>query len=123
MGDKSNWQNVFGRPILIDEADGPCEICAEWAAGKHVLDENGKFLGYRCDECKQLIKPFNPVVDPRGSHSVNHHHFHVVGVGTAGSPGRRGIVQELCLPCYVKHRQKIYPFETAEEIERKARNH
>ncbi len=113
-----------GRPLLIDtDQDGPCEICAGWNAVKYINDPtSGTLLAYRCDECGAAIEQFNPMLRMRGCDGVRPHHYHLQGIGPSGIRGRSGVVQELCLECYVVHRQKIYPHESAELIRQKCRN-
>jgi hypothetical protein len=105
---------------LIDENDGPCEICAAWAKAKYIQDENGRTIGYTCDECGNMI-PNIGLMRGRGFSGNRPHHFHLAYVGAnagGGAIGRHVILQELCPSCYRKHRQEVYPTETAAELER-----
>jgi hypothetical protein len=101
------------RPVLIDQADGPCEICAEWAKRKYVqVAANGKIrYDYRCDGCDGIIPNVGPPANGRGIQACVPHHFHLRGVGPSGVPGREGVFQELCLDCAIKMRLKVYPPE------------
>ncbi len=110
------------RPLLIDEGqDGPCELCAKWAAAKYVQDadpETGRpRTRYRCDECGAII-PVMGLMWGRGFKSCAPHHWHLRPVGPGGAPGRQGVDQELCLECYRANRRAVYPEETPEKLER-----
>lgn len=107
-------------PIVDEAADGPCEVCAGWAAQKYAQDSEGKLLGYRCDECGEII-PDLGVMRGRGFAGVVPHHYHLSGIGPSGVPGKRVILQELCPDCYRRHRQLVYPNESPKELERHLR--
>lgn len=82
---------MITRPVLIDEADGACEICAEWS-GKPGC----------CKACGEALP------EGRGIESCVPHHFHLTVIN-GSCPGRRGIPQELCKECAIALRLKVYP--------------
>jgi hypothetical protein len=83
------------RPILIDDRDGPCEICAKHKDGI-------------CDKCKKKIPEYENMAG-NGYQSVTPTHFHITSL--EGITGRRSKHAELCVTCYQKHRAEIYPNE------------
>lgn len=88
------------RPILIDPADGPCDICAGWdakraAAGRPV-----------CQRCGSGIPAFQNM-GGNGFQSVRPHHWHLEQVGDTA--GRRAKYQELCHECYLADHKAAYP--------------
>jgi hypothetical protein len=88
------------RPILIDEQDGPCPYCRDWAKKK-----DGRI--HHCDECGKEI-PLYPGNFGNGIEAVMPHHYHLRPIH-GGPAGRVGVRQELCLECYVAHREKYFP--------------
>lgn len=93
------------RPVLIDEADGPCPFCEEWANEKFAVGDGKQRC---CDQCRQPI-PNYPGCNGAGVIAVLPHHFHLRGIGPASLPGRVAIFQELCKECAIAMRIKIYP--------------
>lgn len=92
------------RPVLIDERDGPCPYCLDWARAK--FGSNGS-RAHHCDECGAAI-PNYAGMSGNGFESVVPHHYHLRTIH-GGPYGRVGICQELCLECYVLHREKCFP--------------
>lgn len=95
------------RPILIDQNDGPCDICETWSKNKLSPPDSSGKSHRKCDECAKII----PIMDGmwgNGIQSTMPHHFHLKAVN-GWAPGREGIFQELCLECYIAHRQKYWP--------------
>jgi len=88
------------RPILIDPADGPCEICAGWEAGR------AKAGRPTCQRCGGAVLPFQNM-GGNGFQSVKPHHWHLELVGDTS--GRRGKYQELCHDCYQADHKAAYP--------------
>lgn len=84
------------RPVLIDPADGPCEICAAWAARPKGT----------CTTCGAAILPFQNM-GGNGFQSVFPDHYHLEQVGDVA--GRRGKYAELCHECYRKNYAETYP--------------
>jgi hypothetical protein len=95
------------RPILIDPADGACEICLDWMQKKTSIGPDGK-LQYHCDCCGGVIA-YEAIMGGRGIDSVVPHHYHLRGIGPGSYPGREGIHQELCKDCAIALRLKVYP--------------
>lgn len=93
------------RPVLVDEADGPCEICADWAARKRTE------AGRHCDACGVAI-PVLLNMFGNGYDSVRPHHFHLRGIGPSGTPGRAAVHRELCTDCYRLDFAAAYPGAT-----------
>ncbi len=86
------------RPQIIDESDGPCEICAAWLARRES--------GYTCDECGGPL-------EGTGIEGVAAHHYHLRLIN-GSVPGRVAVHQVLCPECNVKHRLIVYPPKRAE---------
>ena len=84
---------VTRRPILIDESDGRCEICAAHEPGL-------------CDLCKEAI-PVYENMGGSGYCSPKPSHYHLVMV--EGTPGRSARLEELCLDCYRQRHAEAYP--------------
>ena len=82
-----------GRPILIDENDGLCEICAAHRS-------------FHCDRCGKVVDPRDVNMGKAGYQSVRPSHFHLVQIN--GIPGRRGIFEELCYGCHRADRFAVY---------------
>lgn len=93
------------RPILIDEQDGPCPYCQEWARKKYGADGRTR----HCDGCGKQI-PVYPCHGGNGLEAVQPHHYHLRPI-QGGPAGRVAVRQELCLECYVAHREKYFPPE------------
>lgn len=74
------------RPVLVDEADGKCEIC-----DAHEMT--------KCDACGKKI-PVYLNMGGSGYQSPKPSHYHIGVVG--GVQGRRCKWSELCLECYKK---------------------
>lgn len=83
------------RPVLIDERDGPCELCAS---------RKRQF----CAECGIAI-PVYENMGGNGFQSVMPDHFHLRPI--EGLSGREAKFKELCLACYQAHRKQVYPNE------------
>lgn len=90
------------RPILVDEADGACVYCTEWAARKY-----GPGGARCCDQCGDEI-PVYGNMQGNGFEGPHPHHYHLRPIH-GGPTGRQGILMELCLECYIEHRQKYWP--------------
>lgn len=98
------------RPILIDEKDGECEICAGWNSLPRET-RNGRL--YRtCYECKKQIGNYQNM-NGAGFRSPSPHHWHIELIVTThgGEPftGKRPYYSELCLECYWKAWGETYP--------------
>lgn len=97
----------LGRPALIDEnADGPCEICAKWAARRGQRDDKNQVIVW-CEGCGDRITGMDHN-GGRGVMGTVPHHYHLTMVN-GSVPGRKGIHQELCLECAITLRLKVYP--------------
>lgn len=96
----------LGRPTLVDESDGPCEICAKWGEDAPKRDETG-LLVVKCHGCGERITGMDHN-SGRGVASCVPHHYHVTMVN-GGAPGRKGVHSELCLECAIALRLKVYP--------------
>jgi len=83
----------MARPVLIDPADGPCEICAARGPG-------------RCDSCDAPVGEFEHMAG-RGFQSPVPDHWHLRPV--EGIAGRQAVYAELCLACYRKAFAAKYP--------------
>jgi hypothetical protein len=81
------------RPVLIDPADGPCEICESRAPG-------------RCDRCHKPI-PVYENMGGAGFQSVKPDHFHLAQI--EGIAGRRAQWAEVCRECYREEHKTVYP--------------
>lgn len=88
------------RPVLIDEADGPCDICKEWKS----LNNNENKVRV-CIQCKE---PVNGLKEMQGNgyQSPKPNHFHLKA--TLGINGREAIFSELCFKCYCNSYQEAY---------------
>lgn len=84
------------RPLLIDPADGPCEICARWEARPKGT----------CARCPAPVLPFQNM-GGNGFQSVRPDHYHLEMVGEAA--GRRCKYAELCHDCYLADHAAVYP--------------
>jgi hypothetical protein len=103
------------RPLLIDEQDGPCDLCASWAANKMGVDPDTGATYRRCDGCGGRI-PVLPQMQGLGYASVTPHHYHLRGLGPSRIPGRAGVFTELCPTCYAAHRHQVYPDEPVRDF-------
>lgn len=85
------------RPILIDEKDGICELCAKHDDGQ-------------CDVCGGSLTTKDPSMGTSGYQSVLPTHFHLEMVGGEGgkAPGRNGKYAELCYKCHRADRKRVY---------------
>ena len=81
------------RPILIDQADGACELCAVHKSGT-------------CDHCGEKIISGEWMAG-NGYQSPKPHHFHIKPV--LGLQGREAVFSELCLGCYRLAHKEAYP--------------
>lgn len=92
------------RPILIDEKDGRCELCAEHSDGK-------------CDVCGKKLDPKDPEMKGHGYQSVRPTHYHLEVIGGEGlmAPGRRSMFAELCYKCHRADRKKVYGADYGEK--------
>jgi len=86
------------RPVLIDEADGKCEICTKWSAG----NESGKC----CNSCAGAVASGENMAG-NGYQSPRADHYHLKSV--LGLNGREAIFSELCLECYRAAFTEAYP--------------
>lgn len=99
------------RPTIIDENDGPCEICAAQRPGccdycglDGKLKDGGLMCGVQSDNTKH--------VGNRGFQSPKPSHFHLLPI--EGVNGRRSYWAELCYNCYRAEYKAVYgkdPFE------------
>ena len=78
------------RPIKIDPADGPCEICAEWQDRKAAVNGDGT-MARHCDGCAGVIAG-----TCYESQTVHHYHLGAIKDANCWMP----IHRELCLECY-----------------------
>lgn len=90
----------MSRPILIDQADGPCEICADRVTAN---EKAGRRL---CTRCGAGFLNYQNM-GGNGFQSVKPHHYHLEPV--EGTMGRRCVWDELCHECHVRDRQEAYP--------------
>lgn len=81
------------RPVIIDPADGPCEICEAHRAGL-------------CDRCEKKIKPQDASMGSSGYQSVRPSHFHLKQI--EGIQGKAGFFDELCYACHRQDRLNAY---------------
>lgn len=88
------------RPVLIDPADGACEICAAWTAAREAA---GKPV---CGRCGKAVLPFQNM-GGNGFQSVKPDHYHLEMVGSEA--GRRCRYAELCHECYLADHKAVYP--------------
>jgi len=95
------------RPVLIDERDGACEICAKWR-DKPAPSEHDKPASTlrRCNECDNDIPQYLNMAGS-GFQSPGPHHYHLRGV--LGINGRESIFSELCVECYLDAFKDKYP--------------
>lgn len=96
----------LGRPTLVDETDGACEICAGWAATAGQRDEDHQVI-VLCNECGERVTGMDRN-GGRGIASCVPHHYHVTMVN-GSVPGRKSVHSELCMDCAVALRLKVYP--------------
>jgi len=112
----------MARPILVDPADGPCEICAAWEASLTAMRQK---LGPRvdgrpprpCARCGELVGVYENMFGA-GFRSPRPHHFHLGAVEGTGVPGRVGMFEELCWDCYTKAFAEAYPNATCPDAPR-----
>ena len=90
----------MSRPILIDPADGPCEICSARAEAR---GKAGKPICHRCGDSFHAFQNMGG----NGFQSVKPDHFHLEMVGEAS--GRRCQWAELCHVCYLAEHKAVYP--------------
>ena len=81
------------RPVIIDPADGACEICQKHKSGK-------------CDKCGKSLANKDPNMGQSGYQSVQPSHFHIKTV--EGVQGRQAFFDELCYACHQKDRTANY---------------
>lgn len=86
----------MSRPLLIDPADGPCEICSAWAARPRGT----------CTRCGGPILPFQNM-GGNGFQGVFPDHYHLEPIGDV--MGRHGRYAELCHECYLTDHAAAYP--------------
>lgn len=90
------------RPIIIDERDGACEICADWRTKPEGFEGNAHF----CNKCKeQLPQMLN--MQGNGYLSPRPDHFHLRPV--LGINGREALYAELCADCYLDIFKEVNP--------------
>ena len=101
----------MARPVLIDEADGKCEICI---ASEQLNKANAN--PRRCHKCKEPVNSLHEMAN-NGYQSPRPDHFHLQP--TLGLNGRAAIFAELCFKCYCEAYlaayDKPYPPSIAEE--------
>lgn len=88
------------RPVLIDEQDGKCEICAEWQA----LNSSENKTRY-CVTCKEPVSSLTEM-QGNGYQSPRPNHFHLKA--TLGLNGREAIFSEHCYGCYCALYKEVY---------------
>ena len=90
----------FERPLIIDENDGPCEICAAKTNGVCGLCGRDKDLmcGVHSDNTKN--------VESGGFQSPRPSHYHLTPID--GINGRRAYWAELCYKCYQAEYKAVY---------------
>lgn len=88
----------MARPVLIDEADGKCEICSSWGE----KEGNSKL----CSNCKTVI-PDMLNMSNNGYQSPKPDHYHLKPV--LGLNGREAVFSELCADCYLDKFSEAYP--------------
>lgn len=88
------------RPILIDEADGKCEICLGW----HELNPAGSKVRH-CVVCHEAVNSLQEM-QGNGYQSPRPDHFHLKA--TLGLNGREAIFSELCFKCYCDTYERAY---------------
>lgn len=81
------------RPVLIDPADGPCEICAGHRPGV-------------CARCGERVGVYENMAGS-GFQSPAPDHWHLRPV--EGVSGRQAVYAEVCLECYRKAFAVTYP--------------
>lgn len=102
-----------GRPVIIDLADGPCEMCqlaaqrtaeASKAAGRH------KTTCFRCGESDFIQGVHSDAtmwMHSNGFRSVKPSHFHLWR-GESGGNGKEAMWDELCINCYREEYKAVY---------------
>lgn len=103
----------MARPILIDPADGPCEICAGWRAAKEIKGEDGRNIGLNCDGCGKQI-PAYAGMGGSGFQSQTIHHWHLKPIN--GIAARQGVTRELCRECQLIDHAEAYPGQPLPEL-------
>lgn len=88
------------RPILIDPADGPCEICEGWRYANTI---KGKPVCNRCTGDLGLYLNMGR----NGFQTPGADHFHLIAVN--GVPGRECAWGTVCWDCYAKAHKEKYP--------------
>jgi len=86
------------RPVLIDEQDGACEICAGW--------RENTTAGRSCNACGDTLEQYLNM-QGNGFQSPVPHHFHLRPV--LGVNGRESIFAEYCVDCYLDAFKEKYP--------------
>lgn len=87
--------DAVARPVLVDEQDGACELCAAHEAGK-------------CDGCGKQI-PVYENMGGNGYRSPRPTHYHLRAV--LGVNGREAVFGEYCVACYRQAYKEAYPKE------------
>ena len=87
------------RPAIIDENDGPCEVCSSQVRGTcNKCGRKDLHCGIHNDHTKHL--------DGAGFQSPKPSHYHLVPV--EGVNGRRAHWAELCYNCYKGEYVEVY---------------
>ncbi|MBX9623791.1 MAG: hypothetical protein K2X82_08245 [Gemmataceae bacterium] len=92
------------RPVKIDPADGPCEICQGWADNKTVVDGDRKARA--CDLCGVPI-PVHPALGGGGTQAQVANHFHLASI--EGQAVWMGVYPELCPACATADYETAFP--------------
>ena len=87
------------RPLIIDLADGACDICKNHRP-------------FFCDRCGTQIKNYREM-NGSGFQSVAPTHFHITSV--VGYKGKEAKYAELCYRCYIFEFAEKYPEVTVPE--------
>ena len=90
-----------GKPVYQEES---CPVCHDWQARQSARDAEARPRG--CHTCGADIPRYEEM---RGagyeSQAVDHWHFRDLG----GLTGLKAIHRELCLECYRRDWQEVYP--------------
>lgn len=113
--EREHVSSVFAnRPVIIDLADGPCEMCALNEERNKEASKKAKKPVTTCFRCGE--KDFTQGVHSdatkwmhsNGFRSVKPSHFHL-WKGESGANGKEAMWDELCINCYRKDYKAVYP--------------